>query len=348
MLSSVSLRHLRGFIAVAEQGSFTQAANVLGITPPTLTATIRQFEDIIGMSLFDRTTRQVALSTGGERFLPVARRLMADFEMALDDLDAQSKGLGGKVVVAAAPSVLTRILPQIIVEFHAAHPDASLRLDEMNAGEVHDAVAKGEVDFGIAGDWKPLPDIQFEPLFSDQLGVVCRRDHPFAGRTQVLWHELVDYPFVGLGPESGTGAILARHSGFNAPPASIVTDAQDSGHQDRSHLEFEPDGGHPDKADIRRSHALRPVVETSNTVTLCAMVAAGIGITILPELAARVEASRDLVFVPLGAPVRERQIGVIRRKSRSLSPIARIFLDIVLDRAPTMPLAARLRWHLPF
>ena len=309
MLSSVSLRHLRGFIAVAEQGSFTRAANRLGLTPPTLTATIRQFEDIIGMALFDRTTRQVALSAGGVRFLPVARRLMADFEIALDDLDAQSKGLGGKVVVAAAPSVLTRILPQIIVEFNAAHPDASLRLDEMNAGEVHDAVARGEVDFGIAGDWKPLQDIQFEPLFSDHLGVVCRQDHPFANRKQVLWHELADYPFVGLGPESGTGAILALQGGGDAP--------------------------------------LRPVVETSNTVTLCAMVAAGIGITILPELAARVEASRDLVFVPLGDPVRERHIGVIRRKSRSLSPIAGIFLDLVLSRAPTMKLAANLRWHLP-
>jgi DNA-binding transcriptional LysR family regulator len=77
------------------------------------------------------------------------------------------------------------------------------------------------------------------------------------------------------------------------------------------------------------------------------MVAAGIGITILPELAARVEASRDLVFVPLGDPVRERHIGVIRRKSRSLSPIAGIFLDLVLSRAPTMKLAANLRWHLP-
>lgn len=339
MLSSVSLRHLRAFIAVAESGSFTRAANMLGLTPPTLTATIRQFEDIIGMPLFDRTTRQVALSAGGARFLPVARRLIADFEIALEDLDAQSKGLGGKVVVAAAPSVLTRILPQIIVAFNAAHPDAILRLDEMNAGEVHEAVAKGEVDFGIAGDWRPLPDIDFQPLFSDHLGVVCRHDHALASRKQVLWHELADYPFVGLGPESGTGAILSQLGG---PDGGGDTRAAPAGQHDDD-VPLLPNNAGPNG---RQNAVLRPVVETSNTVTLCAMVAAGIGITILPELAARVDASRDLVFVPLGNPVRERHIGVIRRKSRSLSPIARIFLELVLEQAPAIPLAAQLRWHL--
>ncbi|OSQ38788.1 LysR family transcriptional regulator [Thalassospira mesophila] len=331
MLSSVSLRHLRGFIAVAEQGSFTRAANVLGITPPTLTATIRQFEDIIGMPLFDRTTRHVALSSGGERFLPVARRLMADFDIALDDLDAQSKGLGGKVVVAAAPSVLTRILPQIIVAFNSAHPDASLRLDEMNAGEVHEAVGAGEVDFGIAGDWRALPDIRFDPLFSDNLGVVCRHDHPLAKNRVVQWGALQDFAFVGLGPESGTGAILAQQALIDLGGGR----------------ENAPGSGQsaPSPQSSRPARALRPVVETSNTVTLCAMVAAGVGITILPELAARVEHNPDLVFVPLTGPVRERHIGIITRKSRSLSPIARIFLDIVLDKAPKTPLAALLRWH---
>ncbi|OKH89545.1 LysR family transcriptional regulator [Thalassospira sp. TSL5-1] len=335
MLSSVSLRHLRAFIAVAECGSFTRAANMLGLTPPTLTATIRQFEDIVGMPLFDRTTRQVALSAGGARFLPVARRLMADFEIALEDLDAQSKGLGGKVVVAAAPSVLTRILPQIIVAFHAAHPDASLRLDEMNAGEVHDAVAKGEVDFGIAGDWRTLPEIHFQPLFSDTMGVVCRRDHPLTARDQVSWYELAEYPFVGLGPESGTGAILAQLIGQEGR-ARVLPFANQA---DQAATKID------DAPKPRPIRAMRPVVETSNTVTLCAMVAAGIGITILPELAARVEASRDLAFVPLKDPVRERHIGVISRKSRSLSPIAVIFRDLVLEHAPSIPLAAQLRWH---
>lgn len=342
MLSSVSLRHLRTFIAVAECGSFTRAANMLGLTPPTLTGTIRQFEDIVGMPLFDRTTRQVALSAGGARFLPVARRLITDFDMALEDLDAQSKGLGGKVVVAAAPSVLTRILPQIIVAFHAAHPDASLRLDEMNAGEVHDTVAKGEVDFGIAGDWRALPDIHFQPLFSDTMGVVCRHDHPLAARDQVSWHELAEHPFVGLGPESGTGAILAQLVGQGERMDKLPSADQKTTQADTRADKWADKGVNP-----RSIRVMRPVVETSNTVTLCAMVAAGIGITILPELAARVEASRDLAFVPLKDPVRERHIGMISRKSRSLSPIAAIFRDLVLEYAPSIPLAARLRWHVP-
>ena len=113
MLSSISLRHMRVFAAVADHGSFSAAADVLGLTPPALTSTIRQFEDATGAALFDRTTRQVTLTQTGERFLPIARRLLADFEEALGDLDALSKGVGGKITIAAAPSVLTRILPAV-------------------------------------------------------------------------------------------------------------------------------------------------------------------------------------------------------------------------------------------
>ena len=147
---------MRVFAAVADHGSFSAAADVLGLTPPALTSTIRQFEDATGAALFDRTTRQVTLTQTGERFLPIARRLLADFEEALGDLDALSKGVGGKITIAAAPSVLTRILPAVISEFVAAHPDARIRLDGRNAGEVHEAVANNAADFGIAGVWGPL------------------------------------------------------------------------------------------------------------------------------------------------------------------------------------------------
>ena len=150
MLSSISLRHMRAFVAIADHGSFTAAASILGLTPPALTATMRQFEDVTGAALFDRTTRNVSLTATGERFLPVARRVIGDFEEALGDLDALSKGIGGKIRIAAAPSVLTRILPGVISGFVAAHPDARLRLDELNAKAVHEAVANNEAAFGIA------------------------------------------------------------------------------------------------------------------------------------------------------------------------------------------------------
>lgn len=350
MLSSVSLRHLRAFVAVAEYGSFTDAAKSLGLTPPTLTATIRQFEDVIGMALFDRTTRQVSLSAGGARFLPTARRLIDDFQTALGDLDAQSRGIGGKVVLAAAPSVLTRLLPPIIAQFNARHPDVTLRLDELNAGEAHEAVAAGEVDFGIAGDWRALPDIDFIPLFSDRLGLVCRRDNPLSEKSEVTWEDLRDQRFVGLGPESGTGAMLARADLLGGTMDEL---SQSPGKRHGVGPTKRKSDGREASPSVTTTRpvttalasALRPVVETSNTITLEAMVAANIGITILPELAARVADNPALAFVPLVDPVRERHIGVITRHSRSLSPVARIFLDFVLDRAPQTRLPADLRWH---
>ncbi|MDG4719240.1 MULTISPECIES: LysR family transcriptional regulator [Thalassospira] len=384
MFSSLNMRHMRSFVAVADHGSFTAAAAVLGVTPPSLTTTIRQFEDVTGAALFDRTTRQVTLTDTGERFLPVAKRLIGDFEEALGDLDALSKGIGGKITIAAAPSVLTRILPAVISRFVVDHPDARLRLDEMNAGEVHAAVAANEADFGIAGEWEALPDIAFRPLFSDRFGVLCRADHAFACQSFVTWAELSDQPFVGLGPESGTSAMMAgvagagsgnqakhpkqRGSDFTSPAieaaaalgiaeakgvmkqAEKLASAQNKlgDHRTGKAEKSTAQAGAGDGTAALPITLPRPTVETSNTLTLAAMVAQGVGITVLPELAARVsDMTRDkgLVFVPLSAPVRQRHIGIITRKSKSLSPIASLFLSKVQDQAASLDLPAALEWY---
>ncbi|RCK27343.1 LysR family transcriptional regulator [Thalassospira profundimaris] len=385
MFSSLNMRHMRSFVAVADHGSFTAAAAVLGVTPPSLTTTIRQFEDVTGAALFDRTTRQVTLTDTGERFLPVAKRLIGDFEEALGDLDALSKGIGGKITIAAAPSVLTRILPAVISRFVVDHPDARLRLDEMNAGEVHAAVAANEADFGIAGEWEPLPDIAFRPLFSDRFGVLCRADHAFAKHPFVTWAALSDQPFVGLGPESGTSAMMAgvsgepRGEGAAKAPQHSGSDFTSPAIEDAARLGIAAAKGVMKQAeklararnkltDQRTGKATkstaragagdgtsampitlpRPTVEASNTLTLAAMVAQGVGITVLPELAARVsDMTRDkgLVFVPLSAPVRQRHIGIITRKSKSLSPIASLFLHQVREQAAGLDLPAALEWY---
>ncbi|WP_033067320.1 LysR family transcriptional regulator [Thalassospira australica] len=377
MLSSLNIRHMRVFVAVADQGNFTAAAGVLGLGVPAVTATIRQFEDVTGAALFDRTTRQVALTQTGARFLPIARRLLADFEEALGDLDALSKGVGGKITIAAAPSVLTRILPTVISEFVAAHPDARIRLDERNAGEVHEAVASNAADFGIAGEWQALPDIAFRPLFSDRFGVLCRADHAFARKSVLRWSDLTGERLVGLGPESGTGALMAQPgvtsdlSSDTMPvlspalrdavaagiPAAktVLARAQKAMRAEEKVLRsLDPNGSNASDEDgdiaLGATGPIlpRPIVETSNTITLAAMVAEGVGITVLPELAAKVSdmaAPEKLVFVPLTTPERHRHIGVITRKSKSLSPIARLFLDQVIALAPKQDLPASLTWY---
>jgi DNA-binding transcriptional LysR family regulator len=371
------MRHMRVFAAVADHGSFSAAADVLGLTPPALTTTIRQFEDATGAALFDRTTRQVTLTQTGERFLPIARRLLADFEEALGDLDALSKGIGGKITIAAAPSVLTRILPAVISDFVATHPDARIRLDERNAGEVHEAVANNSADFGIAGEWQALPDIAFRPLFSDRFGVLCRADHEFARKSVLRWSDLTGQKLVGLGPESGTGAMMAQPglasdlSSDTMPVLSpALRDAVAAGvpaartvlaraqkamrAEERALRTLDPNSSNQatQDADITLGATgpilPRPIVETSNTITLAAMVAEGVGITVLPELAARVSdmtAPEKLVFVPLTTPERHRHIGIITRKSKSLSPIARLFLDQVIALAPKQDLPASLTWY---
>ena len=93
---NISLRHLRAFSAVAEAESFTAAARQLFLTQSTLTKTIRELEQEIGLALFERTTRKVVLTTQGNAFLPVARRLLNDFELLLSDLREKSAGSSGE------------------------------------------------------------------------------------------------------------------------------------------------------------------------------------------------------------------------------------------------------------
>ena len=91
-MNNISIRHIRAFLAVARDGSFTRAAESLHLTQSTLTGTIKQLEEQAGLTLFDRTTRQVLLSGEGERFLPVAERLLSDFDTAMTDLRAVAEG----------------------------------------------------------------------------------------------------------------------------------------------------------------------------------------------------------------------------------------------------------------
>jgi len=103
-VNNTSIRHIRAFLAVARDGSFTRAAESLHLTQSTLTGTIKQLEEQAGLTLFDRTTRQVLLSGEGERFLPVAERLLSDFDTAMTDLRAVAEQQQGQVGIAASPS----------------------------------------------------------------------------------------------------------------------------------------------------------------------------------------------------------------------------------------------------
>ena len=291
---SVTLKHLRAFVEVAHQGNFTRAAEALALSQPALTITINQFEELLGVKLFDRTTRRVRLSGEGEDFLPTAVRLVEDFDAAISDIRAVAERRRGRVGIAALPSVAMHLLPEIVAKFTESYPRISVHLHDANASGIQRRVARNEVDFGLGSRWEDAPDLTFEPLLRDPFGLVCRADHPLGqSRTAIKWRDLEGYPFLGLARDTGIRPLL---NGLDALPDTVQS----------------------------------PQHEVSNIATLEGMLRAGLGITALPALAVPQAQPSKLVFRPLKVPVLERDICAITRRGRSLSPAAQSLFDLTL------------------
>lgn len=282
----ITLKHLESFAAVAREGSFTRAARRLALSQPALTITINQFEDIVGVKLFDRTTRRVSLTPLGAEFLPTAERLLADFQSTVEDVRAVAQRRRGRVNVATLPSFAVKLMPEIVKRFTESYPAITVHLHDSNASGVHRRVLRGEVDFGLSSMWEPDQDLAFEPLLRDSFGLVCRRDHPLATETAPLpWAALAGHRFLGLAQDTGIRPLL---------------------HQVR---------GLPD--DVRA-----PQVVVSNVATLEGMLAAGVGVTVLPELAVPDHHRAGFVFRHLVDPPVVRETCLITRRGRSLTPAA--------------------------
>jgi len=189
---NVTLRHLRTFIVVANEGSFNRAAEKLSRTQPAITLAVKQLEEFIGLKLLQRTTRNVTTTAEGENFLPIAERLVRDFDSAIYDLRATSELRSGHVSMAVVPSVATNLLPDIIKTFAIEFPGIKLHLDDDSSRGVQHRVESSEVDFGIGSMWNPNKALEFTPLFADQLELICHRDHPLAQSTGAIGWEMLD------------------------------------------------------------------------------------------------------------------------------------------------------------
>lgn len=293
MSSPIGIRHLQAFIEVARCGSFTRAAEHLFLTQSALTATIKQLEQDAGLILFDRTTRRVVLSAEGERFLPVAERLLSDFTAALTDLRARAQLQQGHVSVAGSPSVVTRLLPAALLQFRTRFPSIQVNIRDESAGSLEQRVLNNEVDFAVAGNHSQQPELEYAPLLRDRYGLVVPSDHPLARHTQLSWQAIPDDHLLLLSQDTGIRAQLAR---------------------------FSQRGDIPIRLD-------RVQIEVSNPAAMAALISQGLGISLLPALAADVHSFDGLVFIPLHEPQIEREICIITRKGRALSPAAAALLD---------------------
>ena len=211
---SVELRHLRYFLAVADELHFGRAADRLGIAQPGLTQQIRRLEEEIGVELFHRTKRRVELSAGGVGLLERARRVLADVDLAVEAAQRAAAGETGHLTVGFIESAASSVVPQAVRRFRKAHPHVGLSLSELSVGAQLDSLRSGSLDVGLVRPPIVADSLHLEPVTDEGMLVAAPNGHPFAIRTRVPPKSLIGEPLILLSRDVVPGLydqIIALH-----------------------------------------------------------------------------------------------------------------------------------------
>jgi LysR family cyn operon transcriptional activator len=172
------LRHLRYLLAVADHGGFTRAAEVLHVSQPTLSQQIRQLEETLGVSLFDRTSRTVRPTDAGAAYIECARRVLVELaagKRALHDVKDLSRGT---LRLAMTPTFMAYLVGPLVRDYSARYPNIHLQIFELSMVDIEAGLANDTLDIAIAFDQARHADIESIPAFSETLGLMVGRNHP--------------------------------------------------------------------------------------------------------------------------------------------------------------------------
>lgn len=176
----IELRHLRYFLETARQHHVTRAAAALHVTQSTLSHQVRQLEERLGVTLFDRLGRGVRLTEAGETFMAFATRAVLEVEEGKIALEELQSLVRGRLRIGVIHTYNATVLPPVIAQFGMQYPGVHIVVDDLPASVIERDVANGDLDLGIAFSPATHETVVTEPLFSERLVLVVRRDHPFA------------------------------------------------------------------------------------------------------------------------------------------------------------------------
>lgn len=288
----ITLGQIRAFVTVASTNSFTRAAEVLALSQPALTNRIRQFEEALGLRLFDRSTRSVELTHVGRELLPIFLRLVTEFEGAVvnaRDFVSKAKGV---VRLACLPSCAATLLPDLIARFQTDHPNVTFEVEDALNSSIASLVREDRVDFGIGMADEHDGDLEQLKLFDDAMVVVHPEEHPIAAE-----------PTISV-------AILAAHPLILMNRGSSVRDLVDA-------------------AFIAAGKTATPACQVRYMTTAVALVRAGLGLAILPSTAIEIRSQVNVQARPIDDPAFTRTIVLMRRRHSPVRPVVQAFIDSV-------------------
>jgi LysR family hydrogen peroxide-inducible transcriptional activator len=290
-MSAVTLRHLRYFEALAQHGHFGRAAEACAISQPALSLQIKELEEILGAPLVERGARQIRLTALGESFAARARDILQSVEELANLARASGGPLSGRLRIGVIPTVAPYLLPRIIQSLAVRYPGLDLRPREAVTQKLVDDLAEGRLDVAIVALPVSEPSLAEHPLFSEE--------------------------FVLVRPAADAGLPVPNPETLRTMRLLLL----EEGHCFREQaLSF-----------CRLSSATpRDLMEGSSLTTLVQMVGAGIGVTLIPQMAVGIETRTAGVSVArLPEPRPSRTIGLVWRRTNPLNRQFSTLIDVV-------------------
>ncbi len=283
----MELDQIRNFMKVAEQGSFTKAAEEIPLSQPALSRSIQRLEEELGQPLFERQTRRVSLTDAGQILLTRAKQIVS----AVDDLKSEicDDGQHGFVRVGAIPTIAPYYLPRCLQKFKRSFPDANVIVLEDTTHELLRKVSDGVIDVAIAALPIDMKYLEIEELFHEELLVVMAKDHPLTEKSSIQIRDLEGLPFILLGET-------------HCLTTNVVSFCQ------------------------QKTFSPVSVERTSQIAMIQELVSLNHGISLIPQMAADVDKSKDRVYRSLSGKKPSRTVVLVTNPYRFRSRLVQSFL----------------------
>ncbi len=286
----MEIHQLRYFVAVAEEGSFSHAAEREHVSQPSLSQQIQKLEGELNQQLFDRLPRAVVLTEAGRCLLVYARQILTGIADARQAVTALDHEVAGRLSVGAIPSIALFVLPPLIGSFQRAYPKVTFELFEDTTEKLAQQLEDGTLDLVIASTSHETPNLARHSLGREQLLMLLPAKHRLARKNSIEWSELASEKFLLLHEEHSLSIHVRQLLAAN-------------------HLNPEL------------------VVRGAQLVTMARMVAAGLGVTVIPQMMVGTEFLSGCVAVPFVRPAPTRELTLLRNPSRAESKAAAVFRE---------------------
>ena len=284
----MEIHQLRYFVAVAEEGSFSRAAAKVRVAQPSLSQQIRKLEAEVGQPLFDRLPRSVVLTEAGRCLIDYARQILASIGDARRCIDEFKGEIAGRVAVGAIPTIAPYVLPELVVTFQNHYPQVTLEIVEDVTAGITRRIEAGELDVALASTCQQSPTLRRERLGNEPLLALVPEGHELAKKSEITFDDLKSQRFLLL-HEMHCLSQQVHH--------------------------------------LLESRRLHPEIALagSQLSTIANMVAAGIGVSIVPQMMVRHHATPGCVTLQFATPVPERELNLLYNPLRFQSKAAAEF-----------------------